>query len=270
MRLRRCSLLGALCALGTPFIAGGCDTGLDKLLGDSSESSDDGESAEDGDDDGESKKKKKKKKKNEKQSKKDDGDEVGPGGKLADGSYAKPAPGDVPALKVGAWAKYHMGQSAGDLTYGVVEKRKERQFLIDFNITNRMSIAGQVWMDVPDLRDRDEIKLLEAAAKVGGGAVQKLSLSSSSPLAGTFEKLVSGTVPPKFEGLPQEDVKVKAGHFRGCYRWRSESVVLGQKSDQTIWTHPAVPMPAFVKIESADGGTFELIEFGLEGAKRSF
>lgn len=82
-----------------------------------------------------------------------------------------------------------------------------------------------------------------------------------------FDQFIGRFAVPKFAGLPQEDVTVPAGRFRGCYQ-RSEQVeMFGIRDESTIWNHTAVPIMAMVKLVSKDGTVFELEDYGLTGAK---
>lgn len=186
-----------------------------------------------------------------------------------DGSIPAPEPGDMPALKVGAWSKYRM--STGKVTFAVVERRNDTEYLIDAKVEGPMPILMQAWIDAPDMRDSKGLKMKEARAKIGAGAIQNVQFGAKSPAALSFEKIMSKIIVQKFEGLPQEDVKVEAGHFRKCYRWRNSNTFMGITVKETIWSHPAVPPPAMVKSEGDDGkGGFELVAYGKSGAKKSF
>jgi hypothetical protein len=191
-------------------------------------------------------------------------------GKSADGSIPAPEPGDVPAMTVGAWSKYKM--SSGIATFALVDRRNDTEWLIDAKIEGKMKILIQAWVHVPDLRDRSGMKMKEARAKIGGGAIRTMTMGPTSPAAMMFERFMSASTAERLEGLPQEDVKVKAGHFRGCYRWSNKLTMMGIKVEETIWTHPAVPLPSMVRSKPKKGGDggFELIGFGSKGAKKSF
>lgn len=193
----------------------------------------------------------------------------GAGTKNDDGSIAAPKPGQIPALKVGAWSKYRM--SSGAVTFAVVDRRNDTEYLVDAKVDGPMPIVMQAWVDAPDMRDSKGVKMKEARAKIGGGAVQDVKFGGTSPAAISFDKIMSKVIPQKFEGLPQEDVKVEAGLFRKCYKWRNENTFMGITVKETIWSHPAVPPPAMVKSESDDGKSgFELVAYGQSGAKKSF
>jgi hypothetical protein len=190
--------------------------------------------------------------------------------KAEDGVVPAPKPGDVPTLKVGAWSKYRMG-SGGEATWAIVDRRNDNEWLVDAKIDGPMKLFVQSWVRVPDLRDLQGMKMLDAKFRMNKGPIQKLTMGPTSPAAMMFQKFMSTATSQKLEGLPQEDVTVEAGTFKGCYKWSNENTVMGIKVEETIWTHPGVPLPAMVKSEPKNGkGGFELIAYSEKGAKKSF
>lgn len=209
------------------------------------------------DDDGASARKDRKDRK-----KKDEADE-----EEEEGVVAAPKPGQEPALRVGSWAKYRM--PTGEATWGLLEKRGDDEWLVDAKVAGRMPIAVQAWVRVSDLRDRRSIEVRSLRAKIGNGPIQTFPTAAGTPVSALFDKFMSASAPPKFEGLPQEDVKVEAAEFRGCYKWSNKLTLMGMTVDETVWTHPAVPLPSIVKSADAKGEGMELIAYGLDGAKPS-
>jgi hypothetical protein len=74
-----------------------------------------------------------------------------------------------------------------------------------------------------------------------------------------------------WQGMPQEDVVVPAGHFAGCYRIRTDAQWAGFRSVSDSWSHPAVPLSGMVRSKGVDKPTsMELVAFGLSGAVSEF
>lgn len=215
-------------------------------------------------------KKKSGKKKKKKAKKKKADDAAAPSSAKAkndDGSIPAPKPGEIPQFTVGAWSKYKT--STGLFTWAVLEKRAT-QILIDANVRGRLNIDIQAWVDVPDVGDVRTSKIIDIKYRLGGGAVQAFKGDALSGQAALYDRLIRGVMPKKFEGLPQEDVTVEAGTFRGCYKSTSTEEFMGHKTEQTVWTHPAVPPPSMVQMHTVkDGRVYELVEYGKTGAKPS-
>ena len=72
------------------------------------------------------------------------------------------------------------------------------------------------------------------------------------------------------DGLPQEDITVKAGTFKQAYTRSSQFTFAGRSDDAKIWVHPAVPVTGMVRSESKNGTVLELVSFGMTGGKSSF
>ncbi len=210
--------------------------------------------------------KKKKKKKRGKSSKKRRGAATASAQANDDGSIPRPRPGEVPQLIVGAWSKYKM--KSGVITWSLLQKRNT-EYLVDVDVQTRVKLAIQAWVNVPDPGDASGTEIRELKYRIGGGAMTVLKGAALGAHAKTYNQLIKGFVPPKFEGLPQEDITVAAGTFRGCYRHTSKETFMGMTSESTIWSHPAVPAPSMVKSQTKDGQTYELIAYGMSGAKKS-
>ncbi len=193
--------------------------------------------------------------------------EAAPTSQPSDGSVPAPLPGEVPKFTVGAWSKYKL--TTGTAIWSVLDKRGD-EILIDALMEGRMNLAVQSWVSVPDAGDTRTSSIRELKYRLGGGAVQTLQGSALKGHAQLYDRIIKGFLPPKFEGMPQEDVTVAAGTFRGCYKWTSKETIMNITTESTIWTHPAVPPPSMVKLVShTDDATYELIAYGASGAKPS-
>lgn len=254
-------------ALGVASPLAGCD--------EEKPASDDASSEDDGDGTKKKKRKKRKKKKSGKkkakaEAKTDDAASASSGyAKSDDGSIPPPKPGDFPKLIVGGWTKYE-SSGIGTITYGVLGKEGS-VYHIDGNVQGRIGIKLQAWVDVPDDWDRRTSKIVDLQYQVAGMGMKKVKGGNITGEAKIYEDFMKRFVHPKFEGMPQEDVTAPAGTFRGCFRWVSKQEYMGHTSEVTIWSHPAVPAPAMVRMKSKDGKTsWELVSYGTSGAKSSF
>jgi hypothetical protein len=98
------------------------------------------------------------------------------------------------------------------------------------------------------------------------GQVTEVSPQLLSLMKSMYQPALS-TLVVNWQGLPQEDVTVPAGHFTGCFKGRTDANWGPYKSADTIWSHPSVPLSGLVKSQGIDNPhSMELIDFGFSGA----
>jgi hypothetical protein len=86
-------------------------------------------------------------------------------------------------------------------------------------------------------------------------------------MKGLMKGMVAGvSAPSRLPDFVKEDVQGPAGSFREAARFQSKVVIFGMESLSTVWFHPAVPLHGMVKSVSKEGGSGELLDFGLKGA----
>jgi len=216
----------------------------------------------------------KKKRKKKKRGKLDDSERDEPEGRprnafepADDGRYPPPQ-GDVRIQpRVGAWIRYASKKPDGAqghvTTHATLDQRDDRDFLIE---VQTKGMVAQAWLGIGDMRRPEDIELLSLKARIGGGKVQTFDGQKGNAAKALFDSLLQSTAVPKFDSLPQEDVTVQGGTFRGCFVWKNEVTVLGIRAKSTTWTHPSLPWPSAVKTET-NGYSSELVAFGLTGAK---
>lgn len=190
-----------------------------------------------------------------------------------DGTIPAPEAGEAPKLEVGAWAKYRVlgpgGAEQGHAKWSTIEVRNGNEYLVEGDIQLQMPMIAQAWVRVGDLAKRETIEIVEVKAKLGSAPPQTFPVGANSPMNKAFDSFLQMGKAPEWADTPQEKVEVPAGTFAGCYKWSRTATFMGVTTKSTIYTHPAVPLPAMVKMV-ADDTTWELVEYARSGAKRSF
>jgi hypothetical protein len=115
-----------------------------------------------------------------------------------------------------------------------------------------------------------EIDIVWLKIMVNGQEVQRLD--------GTLLTMAETFIKPSLSGLVVDTQQINGGHtittnagtFEGTTLAQGEVSFLGRKYLSESWFHPSVPLNALVKSETEDGQIIELLDFGLQGATRSF
>jgi hypothetical protein len=106
--------------------------------------------------------------------------------------------------------------------------------------------------------------------KVGNGAVVDIGLDALAGTQADFRPeldLLAAT----WEGQQQDDVRVPAGKFIGCYKSDSSTPWGPWQAPSHICAHPSVPLSGVVRATPMDKpGVMELVNFGLTGAESEF
>jgi len=117
--------------------------------------------------------------------------------------------------------------------------------------------------------DRTSVASFEVRAMImkdHDGRVTEVPPPTLSLMRSSWESLADQLV-VQWNNLPQEDVRVLAGTFAGCYKGRSTVEFAGYSATSDVWYHPAVPLSGTVKSVGIDRpSTVELVDFGFEGA----
>lgn len=182
-----------------------------------------------------------------------------------DASGTSPLP-----FAVGQWTRYKTtrdGAPAGDVSYRVTGK-EGNAFWIQIQIDQPGGKPADVsiLIDFKNGRASKDFKVEKAKVTLPTGQTHTLS----GPMLGAAMKGFGGQLAAlavdSLEGLPQEDVKVAAGDFKGCYYRDFDFKVMNIHSKGRVWNHTKVPINAMVKNESNTDGAkvvFELAEYGL-------
>ena len=186
-----------------------------------------------------------------------------------DGSIPPPKSADPLPVRKGQWVRYDIKDGSGSrqLTSALVGNEGDSHWL-DVSIDKPGgAISIQILLSIPDRTDPSTVEIEQFKIKMPGGKVQTFSGATVAMAEKQFKNVIGRFGIPKLTGLPQEDVTVPAGRFRGCYKRTEKVEMFGLKDESTVWNHTAVPIMAMVKLVSKDGAVFELAGYGLTGAK---
>lgn len=189
-----------------------------------------------------------------------------------DGSIPPPASAEMLPIQAGQWVRYAIQGPGGarKFTYAVIRKQGDAHWL-DVSVDQPgQKTSLQILVSIPDRNDPSQVRIQEFKVKLPGGQVKSFSGPTVAMAQKQFQNVMGRFAVPKLDGLPQEDVTVPAGRFRGCYKRDEKVEMFGLKDESTVYNHPAVPIMAMVKLVSKDGTQFELEGYGMTGAKASF
>lgn len=123
--------------------------------------------------------------------------------------------------------------------------------------------------------DPNDVDLRAMFVRNRKGHVYQMPLAEVPSLRASMKLLVSSWI-MTWHGLPQQDEVVPAGRFEGCFHAHAvlqapAPAPATAHASFDSWSHPAVPLPGFVRQEGAQHRyTMELVAFGLTGATPSF
>ena len=185
-----------------------------------------------------------------------------------DTTYPAPASHAPAPLAVGQWTRFKVVRSDGRpsvLTYKVVGQEGDA-FWIE-TVSERYTGRSIVKMLVAfgDRTDPGQMNILRLMTKQGNHAVQDFPPTMMGLVRGTYASVVQGLV-LRWDGLPEETKRASAGTFTGAFKAKTQMHLYGYSSSATTWSHPAVPVQGLVHSDNDDGGTVDLIAFGLTGA----
>ena len=186
-----------------------------------------------------------------------------------------PAPtGWVPMpLAAGQWTQHKLINEKGEpsfITYKILSQEGDA-FLIEAvheGYTGKM--VQQMLVAFGSRTDPSQLEIRAVKMKDTKGRVNELPPSVMPLMQSMYKSAVSMLV-VNWQGVPQEDATVGAGHFNGCYRVRTDAQWAGFRSVSDSWSHPAVPLSGMVKSKGVDKPTtMELVAFGTSGAVSAF
>lgn len=193
----------------------------------------------------------------------------------AAGGSTVPSPKSAkrPELAVGQWHTHRVtknGKPTGEFSYRVVGKEGDAFWMEVENDTGGKTMVLQILLGVPDIHAPEKATIEKVKMKLPGGRVQELSGAMLKMTQGQYQKMVGSIIgQTELEG-PQKTVSVEAGTFEDCYERETDVEVIGIRTQSTIWNHPAVPITTMVESISKDGTRFELVDYGMTGAKSTF
>jgi|SRR5450631_287775 len=178
---------------------------------------------------------------------------------------AAPPPGRLESMRpaVGQWVQYKVslpdgrvkfvtkkiiGEHAGALWYERVDETYEGR------------VVQQLLFAVDDHADPAKVELRAARTKNEKGRVVTLSRPTMWQESYWAEAEAVAHI-RRWPALPRETTVVPAGRFEGCYR---------EHTVDDVWWHPNVPLSGLVRVEIGSGVTFELVAYGVTGARSDF
>lgn len=191
------------------------------------------------------------------------------------GGKVVPAPSQWKAapLAVGQHCKYRIKKANGSVTtleYKIVGKKGDAYWMeVDTSRSGKKTAMVQLLLTLPSRTSAKNVDVKGMRMKMGGHVREFHGAMMRAIEKGT-NKYLRGLTVPTLEGKPQEDKTVEAGTFKGCYKWHANQRFAGMREAGTHWNHPAVPILTLVKSELDDGGSIELVDYGMTGAKAGF
>lgn len=173
---------------------------------------------------------------------------------------------------VGQWSRYKTtrnGAPAGDVTYRVTGK-EGNAFWIQIEMAQApggKSTEVSILMDFKDGRSSKDFSVEKAKVTLPTGQTHTLSGPLLNAAIKGFGGQLAALAIDSLEGLPQEDVKVPAGEFKGCYYRDFDIKVMNIHSKGRVWNHTKVPINAMVKNESTTDGVKVIFLLDAYGTK---
>lgn len=187
--------------------------------------------------------------------------------------FPAPAMFDPIPMAVGQWTQYRMVDDKGQpsiLTHKIVGQDGDAFWLEMTTEQYTGRTAMKMLAAFGNRTDPSQVQIRAVKIRDRKGNVNEMPPAMMSFLQSQYRGVVSQMV-IRWQGLPQENVAVPAGHFDGCFRTRSEAQWGPWKSTADAWSHPAVPLAGTVRSQGVDHPfTMELIAFGLSGAAADF
>jgi hypothetical protein len=190
---------------------------------------------------------------------------LAPGGQ----PFAAPAAFAPRPIAVGQWTQHKMVSDKGEpsfMTYKIVGEENGAYWIevLHENYTGKTITKMLLFMGDRMNPATMEVRALKMRDK--NGHVNELS----GPMLQLMKSMWQGSVnllAVAWQGLPQEDAEVVAGHFAGCFKARTDASYGPWHAASTSWSHPAVPISGLVRSQGIDHPTtMELVAFGDTGA----
>ena len=176
-------------------------------------------------------------------------------------------------LAAGQWTRHKLVDDKGQpsfLTYKILAQQGDGFWIEVVTETYTGRTIMKMLLAIPDRTDPKSIDIRAVAMKDRKGNVTNFEGPMLSLLRASYQPVVS-TLVISWQGLPQEDARVAAGTFTGCFRARTDARWGPWSSSNDSWSHAAVPLSGLVKSQGVDKPTsMELVEFGLTGAASEF
>jgi len=186
-----------------------------------------------------------------------------------------PAPtGFIPMpLAAGQWTQHKLVNEKGEpsfITYKILRQEGDAFVIETVHEAYTGKTMQQLVVAFGNRMDPSQIEVRAFKMKDSKGRVNELPPGVMPMMQSMYKNAVSMLV-MNWQGMPQEDATVPAGHFTGCYKVRTDAQWAGFRSVSDSWSHPAVPLSGMVKSKGVDKATtMELVAFGTSGASSEF
>jgi hypothetical protein len=172
-------------------------------------------------------------------------------------------------LVVGQWTQLKLVDDKGQpsiLTYKIVGTEGDAYWVEVVNESYLGKTVTKMLLFFGDRMNPATMEIRSVKMKDKNGQVSQFDGPMISLMKSMWQGALS-TLTVTWQGLPQEDVSVLAGHFAACYKARTDAAFGPFRSAATSWSHASVPINGLVKSVGIDHpNTMELVAFGESGA----
>jgi hypothetical protein len=172
-------------------------------------------------------------------------------------------------LAVGQWTQTKMVDDKGQpslMTLKVVGAQGDAFWVENVHESYTGKTVTKLLLFFGDRSNPATMEIRQVKTKDKNGQVNQFDGPMISLMKSMWQGTLS-TLTVTWQGQPQEDAKVIAGTFAGCYKARTDAAVGPFHAAATSWSHPAVPINGLVKSVGIDKpNTIELVAFGESGA----
>ncbi|MBN2575692.1 MAG: hypothetical protein JXP73_14090 [Deltaproteobacteria bacterium] len=183
-------------------------------------------------------------------------------------SFPAPTAFAPKALVAGQWTQHKQVDEKGDLslvTYKIVGEEGGAHWVEIANEGYAGKTVTKILLAVGDRMNPHTMEIRAVKTKDMGGEVREY-LGPVLQIPSSWQSAVN-TLAVAWQGLPQEEMSVVAGHFVGCLKARTDVGWGFWHATSTTWMHPAVPINSLVKSVGIEKPTtVELVGFGEVGA----
>jgi hypothetical protein len=172
-------------------------------------------------------------------------------------------------LTVGQWTQLKLTDDKGQpsiLTYKIVGAEADAYWVEVVNESYLGKNVTKMLLYFGDRANPASMEIRSVRIKDKDGRVTPFDGPMISLMKSMWQGVLT-TLTVTWQGLPQEDVAVVAGHFAACYKARTDASFGPFRSAATSWSHASVPINGLVKSVGIDHpNTMELVAFGETGA----
>jgi hypothetical protein len=187
----------------------------------------------------------------------------------SDQTYAPPEAPLPMAFAVGQWTQHRYTDDKGQpalVTYKLVGQEGGAYWIEIATDTYKGHQAVRLQVALLGGRDPSAMDIRSVRLKTGRGAPTDVPATAIAEYRDELDLLAAA-----WESQQQDDVRVPAGKFIGCYRSDTGTPWGPWRAPSTVCTHPAVPLAGVIRAQPTGRSTLmELVNFGLSGAESEF